>query len=179
MKYLSIAQAISIFFVEPLILTLLSALFLGEVIRMRRILAIVIGFAGALIIIRPTFFDVGLPALYPLGTALSFALYLMVTRKLSSQVHPFQMQWMVGLSATISLSLLLALGSFVHMPVFIPSLPSGINILWVLGLGIVATIGHLTLVHALKRPLLLYLPLFNMLKLSGQPYLGILSLVMG
>ena len=174
LKYLSIAQAISIFFVEPLILTLLSALFLGEVIRMRRILAIVIGFAGALIIIRPTFFDVGLPALYPLGTALSFALYLMVTRKLSSQVHPFQMQWMVGLSATISLSLLLALGSFVHMPVFIPSLPSGINILWVLGLGIVATIGHLTLVHALKKAPASVLAPFQYVEIIGATVFGYL-----
>ncbi|GIS17094.1 MAG: hypothetical protein CM15mP117_25260 [Alphaproteobacteria bacterium] len=54
-KHMPLADSISIFFVEPMILTLLSVIFLGEVIRFRRIIAIIIGFIGALIIIRPQF----------------------------------------------------------------------------------------------------------------------------
>ena len=174
LKYLSIAQAIAIFFVEPLILTLLSAVFLGEVIRIRRIIAIVIGFIGALIIIRPTFFDVGLPALYPLGTALCFALYLMVTRKISNQVHPLQMQWMVGISATMFLSVLLGLGKATHMPVFQASIPEGIEIIWVICLGLVATIGHLTLVHALKKAPASVLAPFQYVEIIGATVFGYL-----
>jgi len=151
LRYLSIAQAIAIFFVEPLILTLLSAMFLGEVIRIRRIMAIVIGFIGALVIIRPTFFDIGVPALYPLGTAMCFALYLMVTRKLTAKVHPLQMQWMVGISATISLSVMLMLGHQINWAVFDASLPQAIQVLWVILLGLIATVGHLLLVHAFKK----------------------------
>ena len=174
LRYLSIAQAIAIFFVEPLILTLLSALFLGEVIRIRRIMAIVIGFIGALIIIRPTFFEVGLPALYPLGTAVSFALYLMVTRKLSAKVHPLQMQWIVGISATLSLTLMLMLGQRIDWPVFEASLPQGIEIIWVLCLGLVATIGHLTIVHAFKKAPASVLAPFQYVEIISATILGYL-----
>ena len=174
LKDLSIAQAIAIFFVEPLILTLLSAVFLGEVIRIRRILAIVIGFIGAVIIIRPTFFNVGLPALYPLGTALCFALYLMVTRKISNQVHALQMQWMVGISATLFLTVLLLIGEATGMAVFQASTPEGINIIWVLCLGLVATIGHLTLVHALRKAPASVLAPFQYVEIIGATVFGYL-----
>ena len=174
LRDLSIAQAIAIFFVEPLILTLLSALFLGEVIRIRRIMAIVIGFIGALIIIRPTFFNVGMPALYPVGAAFCFALYLMVTRKISDKVHALQMQWMVGLSATGFLSLLLLLGEATTMAVFQASLPHGINIIWVICLGLVATVGHLTLVHALKKAPASVLAPFQYVEIIGATVFGYL-----
>ena len=65
LKYLPLADAISIFFVEPLILTLLSALFLGESVGWRRLAAVATGFAGALIVIRPSFSALGAPALLP------------------------------------------------------------------------------------------------------------------
>ncbi|MEF8834248.1 MAG: EamA family transporter, partial [Halofilum sp. (in: g-proteobacteria)] len=52
-QYLPLANAIAIFFVEPLILTLLSAAFLGERIGPRRLAAVAVGLIGALIVIRP------------------------------------------------------------------------------------------------------------------------------
>ena len=67
--YLPLADSAAIFFVEPLILTLMSALFLGEPIGWRRVLAVVIGFMGALIIIRPSFETVCPAAFLPLGSA--------------------------------------------------------------------------------------------------------------
>ena len=82
LKYLPIADAISIFFIEPMLVTLLSALLLGETVGWRRLSAIVIGFCGALIIIRPTFSEVGWPVLYPVGAAFCFAFYILLTRKL-------------------------------------------------------------------------------------------------
>ena len=48
------AEAISIYFVQPLILTALSAVFLGEQIRQRRIIAIIIGLLGVVIILQPS-----------------------------------------------------------------------------------------------------------------------------
>jgi len=62
--------------------TLLSALFFKEVIHWRRISAISLGFIGALIIIRPTFSEVGFAALYPVGAACCFSCYILLTRKL-------------------------------------------------------------------------------------------------
>jgi len=58
LAHLPMADAIAIFFIEPLLVTLLSALFFGEAIHWRRISAISLGLAGALIIIRPTFSEV-------------------------------------------------------------------------------------------------------------------------
>ena len=151
LNYLSIAAAIAIFFVEPLVLTLLSVIFLGEVIRIRRILAIIVGFLGALLVIRPSFISVGMPALLPLATAVTFAFYLLLTRRISGIVNPFQMQWVVGISAVLVMSVALACGEGLGISPLIPSLPRGDAVLWVVGLGVVSTIGHLLIVFAMRR----------------------------
>lgn len=170
---LSIAQAIAIFFVEPLILTIFSALFLGEVIRARRITAVIIGFIGALIIIRPSFAAVGVVALYPLVAAVCFALYMMITRQLKS-VHPFQMQWMVGVSATIFMSVLLLLGDQSGWNALEMSRPQGLAIWWVFGLGLVATIGHTILVLALRNAPASLLAPFQYLEIISATIFGYL-----
>ena len=54
-RVMPMADAIAIFFVEPFILTLLGGLVLGEPIGPRRHMACGIGFAGALLIIQPSF----------------------------------------------------------------------------------------------------------------------------
>ena len=69
------AEAIAIFFVQPVILTVLSALLLGERLRIRRIMAILVGLAGTLIILQPSLVIFGWPAALPLASATSMALY--------------------------------------------------------------------------------------------------------
>ena len=54
-REMPLANAIAIFFVEPFILTLLGALFLGEAVGLRRIMACTVGFGGALLVIQPSF----------------------------------------------------------------------------------------------------------------------------
>jgi drug/metabolite transporter (DMT)-like permease len=78
-----VANAIAIFFVEPLILTLLAALVLGERIGWRRVAAIAVGLLGALVVLRPNVAAYGPAALFPLGTAILFAFYMLVTRAMS------------------------------------------------------------------------------------------------
>ena len=70
------AEAIAIFFVQPLILTLLSVVFLGERLRFRRIGAILAGLGGTLVILQPSVIAFGLPALLPLGSAVAMAFYM-------------------------------------------------------------------------------------------------------
>ena len=53
LQHLPLAEAITIYFVQPLLLTALSALFLGETIRLRRIMAIAIGLIGVMVILQP------------------------------------------------------------------------------------------------------------------------------
>ncbi len=75
-----IATAIAIFFVEPLILTLLAGPLLGEAIGPRRLTAVVVGLLGALIVIRPGFSEFGAATLLPLGAAVAYALNMIVLR---------------------------------------------------------------------------------------------------
>ena len=174
LNYLSIAAAISIFFVEPMVLTLLSVIFLGEVIRIRRILAIIIGFAGALLVIRPSFASVGLPALLPLATAVTFAFYLLLTRRISGVVNPFQMQWVVGLSAVLVMSLALAFGEGFGITPLMPSLPAGEAVFWVICLGVFSTIGHLMIVFAMRRAPASLLAPFQYIEIIGATVFGYL-----
>ena len=107
LQHLPMAEAISIYFVQPLILTALSALFLGEQIRQRRIIAIVIGLFGVVVILQPSIVIFGAPALFPLATALAMAGYVTITRRLAGtgfiMPNAQQFEWIIymGLVATI------------------------------------------------------------------------------
>ena len=75
-----IATAIAIFFVEPLILTVLAGPLLGEAVGPRRLAAVGIGLVGALIVIRPGA-EFEIAALLPLLAAASYALNMIVLRR--------------------------------------------------------------------------------------------------
>jgi len=79
---LPLAEAVAIFFMAPLFITLLSVPMLGEKIGLHRGLAIVIGLCGVLVIIRPGSATYQIAALLPLAGALAYALLQMMTRKL-------------------------------------------------------------------------------------------------
>ncbi|MCK5361707.1 MAG: DMT family transporter, partial [Gammaproteobacteria bacterium] len=143
LKYIPLADAISIFFVEPLILTLLGALFLGESVGWRRLTAVAVGFAGSLVVIRPSFSALGLPALLPLGTALSFAVYLILTRKLAQREHPERMQFYAGVFGGIVMSVALAAGELADISVLSFVWPDRWQWMLLAGLGVIATSGHL------------------------------------
>lgn len=88
-KYIPLATASSISFVSPLMVTALSVPLLGERVGPRRWAAVVVGFIGALIIIRPGPGSAHIAALLPLGSASCFALYQIATRVLASSDHAY------------------------------------------------------------------------------------------
>ncbi|WP_108483238.1 DMT family transporter [Oceaniglobus ichthyenteri] len=75
-----IATAIAIFFVEPLILTVLAGLLLGEKAGPRRLIAVGVGLIGALIVIRPGFSSHGWATVLPLISATAYALNMIVLK---------------------------------------------------------------------------------------------------
>lgn len=85
LKYMPIADAMAIFYVQPLLVVVLSAMMLGEHLDVPRIIAVIVGFAGTLVIIRPGFASVDFSVVFPLGAGLFFALYVIVTRKLAGE----------------------------------------------------------------------------------------------
>ncbi|WP_375597049.1 DMT family transporter [Devosia sp. Naph2] len=106
-----IATAIAIFFVEPLMLTVLSALILKEKTGWRRYLAVAVGLGGVLVVIRPSWDIFGWASLLPLLAALAFAINAIAMRKLSTRMGSLSIQFWFTLVAVILLGVgLLAFG---------------------------------------------------------------------
>ena len=111
LKYMPLADAISVFFVEPLILTILSVIFLHEKVGWRRVFAILVGFVGALIVIQPSYALFGAVSLLPLGTATLFASYLPLNRAAGVRDSAVVMQFAAGVGGVLVLSLATAAGT--------------------------------------------------------------------
>jgi drug/metabolite transporter (DMT)-like permease len=84
-KVMPLADALAIIFSSPLMVTALSAIFLKEHVGWRRWTATSAGFAGAVLIVGPSFDAVGLWALAPIGAALASALRDIISRRLGSR----------------------------------------------------------------------------------------------
>src|ERR1700726_4883685 len=80
--YLPLADVITYYLACPIFVTALSGIVLGERIGWRRWTAILIGFCGVLIALRPSAQTVSWPAMIALGGSLSFALLMLITRSL-------------------------------------------------------------------------------------------------
>lgn len=84
LSLMPIADAIAISFAGPIFGTMLAALLLGERVGWRRWTAVAVGFAGVIVMVRPTPEMVRLVALIPLGAALLGALRDVVTRRMGT-----------------------------------------------------------------------------------------------
>lgn len=111
LRYLPLADAVAIAFVMPFIMLLLGHWFLGEEVGARRLGACVVGFVGTLMVIQPSFAEVGAAALLPVAVAFLFALFMLVTRQIAKAVAPIALQGLSGLLASAILVPLLIAGS--------------------------------------------------------------------
>ena len=150
LRAMPISNAIAIFFVAPLITTLAGGVFLNEPVGPRRILACLAGFGGALLVIRPSFADLGLVALFPLGTAACFSAYLLMTRAMARGVPPVALQLHTALAATVLVAPVLIVFNGSGVVPLDPVWPRGFAVWTLLGVGTVATVSHLFLAYALK-----------------------------
>jgi drug/metabolite transporter (DMT)-like permease len=80
---LPIEKLTAISFVVPLIVTILAVFFLGEKIYIYRTLALVLGFSGMLVIIRPGFVDISIGVYMVLFSALLWSINIIITKKIS------------------------------------------------------------------------------------------------
>ena len=145
-----IADALAIAFVEPFILLILGRLLFQDEVGPRRIMACVVGFAGSLLVIQPSLAAFGLVALYPLGTAFSFAAYMLVTRSLSRRMHPIPMQLHTATVAAAICLPVMVLSNGTGITTLDPVMPQGIAWVWVCGVGVASAIAHLMMTYALR-----------------------------
>ena len=138
---ISLAKALTLAFVAPLIVTAFSPVFLGEKVGFRRWSAVIIGFIGSLVVIRPGFVEINLASIAALGTGVMYGFYLIITRKLSTSDNPLLTLLLTGVVGAIIISLIMPI-------VWVqPSLTQ-----WSLmaAVGIFACIGHFFLILSLK-----------------------------
>ena len=174
LAYLPLADAIAIFFIEPLLVTLLSALFFGEAIHWRRMTAISLGFVGALIIIRPTFAEVGFAALYPVGAACCFSTYILLTRKLVRHEDPIRLQFFAGVFGCLVMGLALAYGSTSDIAILAAVWPTTEQWLLLALLGLIATGCHLLVTYAYRLASIGILAPFQYVEIIGATLLGLI-----
>ena len=86
-KYLAMADAASILFSAPLILTVLSVVFLKEKVGLHRVSAIIVGFIGVLFIVRPVGNSLSFHMLLPVMGAVIWSVVIIVMRVLSRTDH--------------------------------------------------------------------------------------------
>ncbi len=149
-QHMPIADALAIAFVEPFILLILGRLLFGDEVGPRRIAASVVGFFGALLVIQPSLQVFGTVALFPLGTAFFFAFYMLITRQLSSGIHPVTMQLHTSIAGSLLCLPLMWLFDGSGIASLDPVMPQGIAWLWLFGVGFWAAVSHMCMTYALK-----------------------------
>ncbi|RWX79371.1 DMT family transporter [Neorhizobium lilium] len=172
-KYMPLADVFAIYFVEPFMLTMMSALFLGDRVGWRRWLAIVVGFGGAMIVIQPSYAIFGWTALLPVVCAFLYTLYLFLNRAIGDADSPLVMQVMAGLGGTIFMAVALAAGDGAGQLDFAPSLPASL-LGWVLLvlLGSISGYMHLLVVRAFRMAPLSLLAPFQYFEIISATVLG-------
>lgn len=150
LKVMEVADAIAIFFVEPIMLTILSSIFLKETIGWRRYTACAVGFFGAMLIIQPSFEEVGFVALLPVVTALCVAVYVLITRVVSHREDAWAMQFQTGVCGLL-LSLILLYACYGSgSPIFDTVAPDRIAMFNLLGVGVTAAVSGILTVYAYR-----------------------------
>ena len=138
---ISLAKALTLAFIAPLIVTAFSPILLGEKVGFRRWTAVAVGFIGSLIVIRPGFLEFNLASMAALATGFFYGFYLIITRKLSTSDNPLLTLLITGMVGALLVSLIIP---FYWVK---PTLNQ-----WSLmaGIGVFACIGHLFLILSLK-----------------------------
>ncbi len=139
MARIPVAEVTAIGYMNPVVVTLGAALFLGERLAARRLIAIGVALAGAMIVLRPGLREVSAGHLAQLGAAACFGISYLFAKRLSAQLAP------ATIVALLSLTVTVGLAPFAAAVWVRPSLE---QLGW---LGVVAgfaTLGHYTMARA-------------------------------
>ncbi len=142
-KYLPMGNAAGILFSGPIMLTILSMLFLGDKVGKHRMSAIVIGFIGVLFIVRPTSDIFTVYSLLPLSGAFIWSLVILTMRGLSKTDHANSVTLMFSISGT------LASGAVIMFTGFTP-IKDPYTLVLILGTGVLGVFAQLFMMLAVE-----------------------------
>lgn len=143
LRYMPLADATAIVFVSPILTALIARVALGEPVSRRAWTAILAGFVGVLIIVRPNFAAVGPVAVLPLLAAVGMSGLIIGNRLAATSASPMAMQFQAAAPAALFLlvsAVGLDLAGFDDMQITPPPLTA---VLACVGLAVIATGAHL------------------------------------
>ena len=138
---ISMAKALTLAFIAPLVTTALSPIILGEKVGIKRWSAVIVGFIGSLVVIRPGLIEFNIATIAALGTGFFYGVYLIITRKLHSVDNPLLTLLLTGVVGAII--------STLFVPIVWINLSQS-QWLWLALMGIFACLGHLLLIYSLR-----------------------------
>ena len=138
---ISMAKALTLAFIAPLVTTALSPIFLDEKVGIKRWTAVIVGFIGSLVVIRPGLIELNLATVSALGTGFFYGIYLIITRKLHTVDNPLLTLLITGIVGAII--------STLFVPIIWVNLTET-QWLWLALMGIFACLGHLLLIYSLR-----------------------------
>ena len=160
-----LAEAISIHYLSPLIVTALSLPLLGERATLGRWLAVVAGFAGVLIILRPGFEGAQWGASFALVSAVAYALFQITTRTLGFTDRPWTTMFYTPLVGAAVASLVVP---------FVWIVPTPAQWLILVSLGVLAGVAHYMLIKAFQYGEASGLQPYNYIHIVWASVLGII-----
>ena len=138
---ISLAEALTLSFVAPIIVTILSIFLLNEKVGLHRWSAVIVGFIGVIVIIRPGFIEFNFASFAALTAGITYAFYIIYTRKLSFTDSPIVTLIFTGVIGCIFISLI--------VPFFWSYLNSH-QILFLVLLASIGTLGHFLIILSLR-----------------------------
>ena len=166
--FIPFSQLFALEFSTPVWVALLAPLFLGEALTRRRLLSVVIGFSGVLIVARPDLNDLNPAILAAMTCAICFACSLMATKKLTiDQSITCILFWLTLMQLSMGVMAVALTGGV--------SMPQGIDYIWVLTVGIGGLTAHFCITKALAlAPAIVVIPL-DFLRLPCISLIGFLA----
>jgi drug/metabolite transporter (DMT)-like permease len=140
-RVMPMAEAQAISFIHPVLLTVLAVIFLGEKVSLSGWAAVLAGFSGVLIIVRPGGGLFTPAAFLPLGLALTFSSYQIFTRLIAGKENSLNSLFCALLVGSLALSLALPL-------VWVDPTPKGA--LFFALIGVTSGIGHFSTIKSLE-----------------------------
>lgn len=142
LSLIPLSDAAALMSTNPMLITLGAAMFLGEKLGIRRIAGIVAAMIGALIIIRPGSDVFSIAALFPLGAAVCYSAYALLTRRVGADEDVWTSLFYTGFVGTVLLSLLVP---------FQWQSPSATDVGLMVIVAVAGTTGQLALIRAFSQ----------------------------
>lgn len=139
--HLSMAEAFTLIFLQPLFVSILSMIFLKEPIGWRRWLAIIIGFLGVLIVLRPGFRELNIGHIGAVFAGLSGAISIIIVRHMGGKEKRITL-YSSGIIGSIVICGMLSIPHYIE--------PKGIEWFYLAGYGLLAALGALFLMAAAR-----------------------------